>query len=377
MDAIVQLVRNAMCCIKDLGIFSDTFLYDAEATSVFFKDLYSMPEPFNKATPLEVAISITQLFACVSTTVSGLRLIFSSGYGKMGRIAKLIEKRPTHPKTQADMLVDESLSKEMHSARRSIFVGLNVLSIGVSFFWLFANSWHVTETNWIGGIQGLIHALTVMSVALVPLLYLMIADSIELVGKAARIEYLVSILRKCGSSVPTEIMTAETFDLVAHRNWSPFWAGGLFTMSTSAHVSEQKRLDEEVATLQSALTSLVKSDDKVYTKQAIQETADKLEAEVPSFRYQAYREFLYFVINTIAFYGYFLGILTFYAHPDDEFQSTFVRTLKFGMTNADADWRGNFAGDLMWTIEPMIILWSPALIAWLKPKKVAKKSKSD
>jgi hypothetical protein len=33
-----------------------------------------------------------------------------------------------------------------------------------------------------------------------------------------------------------------------------------------------------------------------------------------------------------------------------------------------ADWRGNFAGDFMWTVEPIIILASPFLISWVKPK---------
>lgn len=370
MDAVVQMIRNAMCCIKDLQLFSNSFLYDAETTKAFL----NIPAPFNQTTPLEIAISITQFYAFVSITRSGLTLIFTSGFGKMSRVGKLINKRP-EAKSHADFLVQESLLKEMATSQRSIFVGVNVLCIGLAFFWLFANSWHVTQTNLIGGLQGLIHALTIMLIALVPLLYLMIVDAIELISKAARIDFLVSILRNCGSIVPTEIMTAEVFENVAHTKWSPFWVTGLFTSSDSQ--SEQKRLSEEIDSIQKTLTSLSKSDDQVYSKQTIQDIADRLEAEAPCIRYQAYRECLYFLINFIAFYGYLLGIVAYYAAQAEEQQSSYVRILKFGLSNADADWRGNFAGDIMWTIEPIVILTSPTVITWLKPKKTAKKTKSD
>jgi len=39
-----------------------------------------------------------------------------------------------------------------------------------------------------------------------------------------------------------------------------------------------------------------------------------------------------------------------------------VRSLKLGYGNSDADWGGNFAGDLMWTVEPVVILASPYFI---------------
>lgn len=368
MDAVVQMVRNMMCCIKDLQLFSNSFLYDPNATQAFLKDFYTLPEPLNQTTPLEVAISITQFYAFVSISLSGINLIFSAGFGKMGQINKLIETRPAQ-RTLADLIVAESISKELTASKRSIFVGINVLSIGLAFFWLFANSWHVTDTNWIGGVQGLIHALTIMLVALVPLLYYMIIDAIDLISKAARVDYLISILRKCEGTVPSEIITAETLELMSHNTLSPLW-------SCTGGGSES--LSQEMETLQSTLNRWLKpSDDKWYTKQAIHDTADRLETEVKGFRYLAYREVLYFAINSIAFYGYFLGVVAYYAHPELESQTSFVRTLKFGMSNDDADWHGNFAGDIMWTIEPMFILASPAFFTWLKSKKVAAKAKTD
>ena len=66
--------------------------------------------------------------------------------------------------------------------------------------------------------------------------------------------------------------------------------------------------------------------------------------------------------------------LTFYYH-DEEAQPFHIQAMKFNYSNTEADWTGNFLGDLMWTVEPIVILGSPFLISFLKPKK--KKVKAD
>lgn len=66
--------------------------------------------------------------------------------------------------------------------------------------------------------------------------------------------------------------------------------------------------------------------------------------------------------------------VTFY-FQNDEHQPFVIQLSKFFYGNADADWTGNFAGDFCWTVEPLIILFSPALIAYTQPQK--KKQKSD
>jgi heme/copper-type cytochrome/quinol oxidase subunit 2 len=57
-----------------------------------------------------------------------------------------------------------------------------------------------------------------------------------------------------------------------------------------------------------------------------------------------------------------------YYYNKEDFQPSAIRGLKLGMTNADADWHGNLAGDLMWTIEPIVILSSSMIMDWIKPK---------
>lgn len=76
-------------------------------------------------------------------------------------------------------------------------------------------------------------------------------------------------------------------------------------------------------------------------------------------------ELVYFILNTIAFYGYSLCILAFYFETSNE---SWHNALKFGMSHDDSDWWGNLAGDVAWTIEPAIALFV-AFGKLMAPKK--------
>jgi hypothetical protein len=374
----VQFLRNAMCCCKDLHLFGDTVLHESKHTAL----LYDFPEPMNKTTPLELLICVTQLYAFVSTTLSGYRLIMKSGYGKLRRINQLQlinSKLHTKSTTLPERIVNERLVEERQAARRSIFIGINVFFIGGSFFWLFANSLHVTETDWIGGLPGLIHALTVMEVCLVPLLYFMMEDGFGQLAKSKRMKKLVAVLRR-GDRVPDDALNAEAYSWIVAdgypNGWNPFWVHEFDALLDPLpdEVSETKKLNDEITMLNTTLEAItgktkgtVNKDQESALSLALEKTAAHLEEEVPVLRMEGYREFFYFVLNFIAFYGYLLGVVVFYYDKED-FQPTYVRELKFRMTNADADWHGNFAGDLMWTIEPIVILGSPMLMGWTKSK---------
>ena len=360
MDAIVQLIRNALCCVKDLGLFPDTFLWDTNYTLQY----YNLPEPLNQTTPLEVLISLSQFYAFVFTTAAGWNLCLQS-LGKLWRIQRIMAVRGP-VQTDADRLVNASLVKEGLFAVRFCWVGVYVACIGVSFFWLFCNSWHITETNWVGGLPGLIHALTVMEVCLLPLLYYMYKDGWERLAKASRMETLAKrMLQNKRLSAPD--VSLSLLEEVA--GWVPFWDAGVGVLAAVDSSSEEKEVAAEVARVQDHLEQLVGGDDRDKDggrQEHIAEKANELLAKVRIYRLEGYREFLYLLLNSIAFYGYMVGILVFYWQKEDE-QPLWLRRGLLYMNNSDADWHGNFAGDLMWTIEPMVILTSPKLINALRP----------
>jgi hypothetical protein len=65
------------------------------------------------------------------------------------------------------------------------------------------------------------------------------------------------------------------------------------------------------------------------------------------------------VVNAIVWYGYGICILVYYNPIVTEQPSWLCLILAYGENNNNMDWRGNFVGDLMWTIELLVILMSP------------------
>jgi len=391
MDAIVQLVRNAMCCVKDLQLFTDTFpfLYDPAYLAKFYK----FPAPYmSKTTPLELLISFSQLYAAFSCCRSGYKLIFSQGISKLirlGRIADLFAKHPvsvskkdaddkdkdvdkaTNKKTIA--IITSSILHEGNAALKNTLIGLCVLPIGIAFFWLFANSLHLTEAGTIGGLPALIHALIVMEIALLPLLYYMIKDGAAAIRKGGRIRALIGKFNnKKQKDLDKNWISFETYNFFIVRDWTPFWT--LSATSSADIMAEDKMLVKEVEAVEKHVKAKSSSPDEVVLKK---DAAGDLETVAKMSNLEGYREFVYFVFNFIAFYGYLLGIIVYYYDQEGEKQPDFVRNLKLGYSNADADWGGNFAGDMMWTLEPIAILVFPLIFKRIVQSSSVGKTKTD
>lgn len=306
MDAVVQFIRNALCCVKDLHLFESSFVHDSAYTEEL---LGYLMDPLNKTTPLEMIISVTQFYACISNTKSGFKLIHSS-VGKLRRIVALVEQRMNTPSkdfTAAHRIVNESLMKEGRMALRSIFIGFLVAPIGICFWWLTINSWHVTETDWFGGLPALIHALEVMEVCLLPLLYFMIIDGLETLQKSDKAKNLVEAIQQ--RSLAASSVSVQTFE--AMTTWVPFWDGGVSMFATFDETDLEKKINAEVENVKKQLTTWFPSDgdkkkgekEAKQSKEAFAEAEGKLEASVHKLRMEGYREFLFFVLNFVAFYG--------------------------------------------------------------------------
>jgi hypothetical protein len=358
MDAVIQLLRNALCCVKDLHLFPGTFIYDPSLVSSSF------PAPLNKTTPLEICICVLQLYACLSCISSGINLVTNHGLYKLWQIERIASTR-TKSKEPHQQLVNMSLNAEAVVAAKTTGVGYCTFIIGVAFFWLFANSLHITETGWIGGLPFLIHALTAMEIALLPLLYLMLTDGYNALRKA-------SIMQNLAKSISTkstidEKLTLELFCLLqtARGNpWIPFW-----TKYDRLNSDEKKMLQKEIESVQ----ILLKDYESEGVKKILKETSINLEKEAKIQLAMGYRSFLYFILNFIAFYGYLLGIIVYYLNGAIS-KPAYASMLLLGLTEADADWLGNFVGDLMWTIEPILIITTPYLFRmWVGQAKKEKK----
>lgn len=374
MDAVVQFLRNALCTAKNFNFLGDSFLYDPKVTAQY----YTFPSPLNETTPLEVLISATQLYALVSTSFAGYKMVTQSGIGKLQLINRLVnlrtkakedeKKKKDEKKTDTEkceavarQLVTTSLLDESDAATRSFFVGTNVLVCGISFLWLFANSFHVTSTDWIGGILGLIHALTAMEIALLVFLYYMVKDAGSSIRKSYKMnDFAVTIAAsKKLSEIQVKNITVEQYSWLVD-GWSPFWDGG----SSGSVAAEGKMATKEEEAVASKLA--------VFSKKIDKDISDRIVAQSRISLFEGYREYVYLVLNFFAFYGYLACIIVYY-YQDESAQPDFIRSMLLWMPNGDADWLGNAVGDFAWTVEPIIILGSPLVVKSMSPKKKKEK----
>lgn len=393
LSAVIQLIRNALCCIKGLKLFPNSFLHNVAFTGAVAKMLFGseLPYPFYKATPIEVIIAVTQLYACLSLSIGGFKMLTQSGISKFRRIMRLLEKNAnpvtssTDKTSQTDTIVNKlansGLVAEGETSIRNIIVGSCLLVIGITFFWLFANSLHVTETGWIGGVAGVIHALTFMEVAFVPLLYYMGKDGFDKFRESRAVKKLPDKIEAASASDgPLPWLDIKTLNLV-RGEWKPFWSEPVTVapydeILTREYNEEKDKLRDMVNSLLS--TYQTSSDESKEAKEKKTKAVAELRERLPPLSrlslLEGYREIVYLILNFAAFYGFLLGIIVYY-HHDEHVQGFSIRCMKFGFSNADADWGGNFFGDLMWTIEPMIILGSPLFLNIDSMKSGGKSSK--
>jgi len=319
--------------VKSLGIFSHTALYDPSYTALYYK----LPPPLDQTTPLEVLISVTQLYAVVTVTLSGYRLLLREGLLKRSYLTRVLALLPPD-----NELLKRRVRNDLSLSLRNALCGSCVTVIGLSFVWLLANSYHVTATEWIGGTEGLIRALEAMEAGLAVLLYYMLQDAREKAKKALRIQ----------RGDVEEEWYAEA------EGWVPFWEEGV---------------DDGV---EHGIQTDIKALNQIFHQKKHKHSSKSLSLELINLaqkcRKEAFCNYIYFLLNLLAFYGYFVSILCYYFPYDDQ-DPTYIRYIKFGMETYSADWWGNFVGDFSWTLEPLVILASPYYLAptalATKPKK--------
>lgn len=401
LDAYIQFLRNALCTVKNFNILGNTFLYDAKVTTQY----YTLPSPLDETTPLEVLIALTQFYAFIAISLAGYRMITLSGINKLNLLSRLanirvdeatmneLKSREEDKTGDGDVVVKKTKTtraeddaavitevasrlisqnifiNENDAATRSVFVGVNVFAVGIAFFWLFANSFHVTSAGWIGGVANLVHSLEVMEICLLVFLYYMGKDAVRAVRRSKQMAIFVTRINSSRtrsrrlSVDDVKSITVEEYDWLV-GGWTPFWTNS--TTSSSDSSIETRLLSKEEEVVTSNLTS--------FTRRIDDDVIDNILARSRISLFEGYREYIYFILNFFAFYGYLVCILVYY-HPNEASRPVYVRHMLGGMKSADADWLGNAVGDFMWTLEPIIIFTSPMIIDSMKKTPTKAKEK--
>merc|ERR1712194_402165 len=174
------------------------------------------------------------------------------------------------------------------------------------------------------------------------------------------------------------LMDEKVFTWIAGKDqaWEPFW--NKTSSSPNDAVSIEKQILSELKTVQKivkTLTSAQGNDEDTVIFQ--KNLASRLNSDGIYSRLEGWREYAYFFFNFFAFYGYSLSILAYYYEENENQQQPnyYVDQYMLQMGNELADWRGNFLGDFMWTLEPLVIMGSPMLFISMEEK--ARKLKKD
>ena len=282
-----------------------------------------------------------------------------------------------------------SLTDHKVSLNRDLVESCACLVIGPSFIWLAANSLHVTETPYIGGIDGVVLALIFMELALLPLLYYMKVDAdterkgggdmMELADKCWDGEYRFKDDRDVFEYVSAAVsVRAEAFGATSEDDKTPkkkerdaedeamydkaLWEGfGKGANKTDAvypwYGKGSKPGDDSIM---EAFHTVAAGVDAMSTSGGlVLDAAPLVQGGGERRQLEGLRCWVYLLLNFAAFYGYLIGILVYYL-PNGS--SAFADAIKLGAADGNADWWGNFVGDLCWTVEPALIIWGGSII---------------
>ena len=117
--------------------------------------------------------------------------------------------------------------------------------------------------------------------------------------------------------------------------WNPFW---------KERNGDEKDIKQETDEVQRTLQIYRGGKDDGEKEDKIRQATlkgivERLRQDAHTTKMEGYREFLFFVLNFVAFYGYLMGIIVFY-FDDEENEPAWMTYFKFYHTHEMADWHG-------------------------------------
>merc|ERR1712032_2076 len=245
------------------------------------------------------------------------------------------------------------------------------ITTGFSFFWLAANSIHLTGTGWIGGISALIHSLILMEVSLFVLLYYMIKNGNEKIKVSNRMKKIVMKIKENNRFENSYIIDCDFFNWLQNHKMLVLYclSSGEKRNKNNNKKSEEKDYKQNMKHITSTLYALTrkhKTNEDNFIKafgQTPEEISLRLLEEAKVYKWKGLCHFIYFLLNLMAFCGYLMAIICYYIYTEDRRKEIILSYFTFGYTCIQAEWVGNFVGDLMWTVEPLVMLFSPFIFS--------------
>lgn len=371
-----QLLRNFLCVVKAL----------LPASSFLLRPLFSLaPAPLNEVNGLEYAIAITQLGAVVFNIVACYTDMIQ-GYREYLRSCKslvALDKLSIHGGTVGSgeyTVLKHALQSDLKVGNVRFWIGVCEFFIGCAFTFLMANSLHLRSPShpW-----PLIHAVTVMEMCMIYILWIMWEAVIKQMSKGVKLSELAVRLKQAQG---TKLSTQKVLEIASDCGYLDNLMEA-YMLSEPGYTPVYRRstilidgLREDLKLIHNNMddsgngspimvndpSTIVDSNPTFTHKRKKQPVhsgiiVSDLQAKATICYVEAVIDSFLFILNFIAGYGYFMGVLACY-HPQP-IEGSFVDALLLGFTSVDADWYGNFMGDLAWAIEPLVIIFRTQIIS--------------
>lgn len=399
LPVIVQLIRNFLCVVKSLLPEPHILQYQIFQTS----------NVLSSVTALEFFIAITQLAAVIFNFTAGFGHLKSgfievSSFKLWGLGFKRISLKRNNADSLEISLLSGILNRDLYSTIYSkIIVGFLEIIFAISFLFLTCNSLHL---HFVTHPKPVIDALIFMEIGLVYFLFLMIKSilyKLKISGMISKFKSLIGEgVKNSTSKTPLPLSAGILFGFDAGFEddymsifaglgikYEPSWRWSTPLVRQSVNIDEAcdkeiKDMKNELSAFQHILDSEHKTKTKALKVLGINDlnyclsSLDKYSAKSSS---GLLLDIVYLLLNTIAGYGYMMGIVAFY-FPDGSLGTCSCygivkKAFMLGLDDKSGDWWGNVAGDAAWAIEPLLILtYNPIANFFLLSRK-QKKPKKD
>ena len=361
-----QFIRNFFCVLKSL-LPREAWLLQKGFLAGFFILLRSVSN-------IEYIIALTQALAAIFNIYTGISNYFS-GERNIKRFRKILDELDELSLADSSYtgmhftVLRHGIRKDLLRAQGKIFFGITNVSIGIAFIFLTTGSLHIHLAN---HPKSIIDALLIMEIGLVYLLHCMWDGLMSRWDNYYKYDAIIGHLQE---SQKKTITGSDFLNVTLSEGYLANLMEA-YTLLNDRFIPRYKVVPhDDIQSLHYDLQDIQKyigKSDKSQNKVDVREMIEKLESLKKDNYFNFYLEFVYLLLNFTAGYGYLLGILVFYL-PNASLTSSSVpekiaKYLMFGMNNSDADFYGNLAGDIAWTIEPLLIMSAPILRKIFLPK---------
>lgn len=363
----VQLIRNFACNVRTLTSANLWLNRPQKGLLLGLNNKKGISLTSGPSYLETYAIAPTQYLATVFNVMSGAKDVFQ-GCNDVLRLSSWtsVIPRRSNPST-AEKLVYTSLRNELFAAYLKIVQGLILLSFAACFVVLGTGT--LKGLGYFDGVSGqakltkyVVDSLIIMDIGLLYFLWAMWTAYSNYVSDETRCNKLAELLDKADGNVDlvelaiesgyTDSTVSKALTQAMPTSYSPSWLQSSVTPSASELVGAVEETEDILDSFSDGRKKSAPGDISA-AKMARSNAAYKLRLVAYESSSAAPMALVYFLLNFCAGYGYMLGILAYYFKDQ---QSLWHSVLKFGFSHKASDWWGNLAGDMAWTIEPILVI---------------------